>query len=323
MIGVAGLVLGAAVVAAGLRVESRSPDALCPDARQVSEGARRRIGEIEGSGEWLAALTLVHRPDGGASDVVRLELSDPEGRMRMRRELPRAGTSCTDVGQALVLLLDSYFRSPADDAAPRPVAPIAPAAPAATIAAPPGPVPAAPKRSGPTLVVGLVGGWAGGPSSATVGAGVGIGLGARWVVGAEGAWLPERQQSVMVASDETGTVALRAATLRLYLMRRWGLTPRVDLLAGPEAFLGLDRIATEGVPRGTSNVRGAGGPGARGQLRVALSRVVAVSLIAAADYAPRGWAGQVAFDDAQQEEVFRPAQLRLFAGAEIGFVVAP
>ncbi len=318
MIGVAGLVLGAAVVAGGLRVESRSPDALCPDARQVSEGARRRIGEIEGSGEWLAALTLVHRPDAGAADVVRLELTNPAGRMRMRRELPRAGTSCTAVGQALVLLLDTYFRSPADEERPRPTAPPPVAAVAAVPALPPA---AAPARSAPAVMVGLVGGWAGGPSTAALGASVGVGL-ARWVVGAEGAWMPARQEEVAVASGETGTVALRAATVRIYLMRRWALGPRVDLLAGPEVMLGFDRIATEGVPGGASNVRGAGGSGLRGQLRLPLGAAVAISLIAAADYTPRGWAGRVAFDDAQGE-LFPPAQLRLFMGAEVGFVVAP
>jgi hypothetical protein len=323
MIGVAGLVLGiglgAGVVSGALRVESRSPDALCPDAGQVSEGARRRIGEIEGSGDWLASYTLVHRPEAGEADVVRLELTDPAGRLRMERELPRAGESCTAVAQALVLLLDAYFRSPADE--PVDDAPARP--PAATVAMAPAPAPAAaPVRVPPRLTVGLLGGWQGGPSSAALGGGLGVGFRRRWVAGVEGTWTVQQQDQAVTSQGATGTVALRTATVRLYLARRFALGPRAALLAGPEALLALDRLVTEGLPEGTSNVRGAGGPGLRASLRVPLSDVVTIGLTAAADYAPRGWAGRLAFEDAPGE-LFPSPRLRLFSGVEVGFVLAP
>src|SRR5205809_147541 len=78
------VILAAVVATGGLRVETKTPDALCPDVRQVREAVRARLGEIEGQGQWLASYTLVHRPEGLApgdvGDVVRVELRDPSGK---------------------------------------------------------------------------------------------------------------------------------------------------------------------------------------------------------------------------------------------------
>ena len=109
------LVLWALAVGSGLRVETSTPDALCPDLGQVRAAARARLGDIEADGDWNASYALIHRPDGAeAGDVVRLELHDPAGRLRLQRELPRAGESCASLAQALVVILDAYFRHPTD-----------------------------------------------------------------------------------------------------------------------------------------------------------------------------------------------------------------
>jgi hypothetical protein len=43
--------------------------------------------------------------------VVRLELRDPEGSLRLERDLPLQGQSCRDMAQVIALVLDRYFRS--------------------------------------------------------------------------------------------------------------------------------------------------------------------------------------------------------------------
>src|SRR5437868_8979778 len=114
---IGGALLWAMVGASGLRVDTSTPDALCPDLGQVRAAARARLGDIEGDGDWQASYALIHRPDGAeAGDIVRLALRDPSGRLRLERDLPRAGESCASLGQALVVILDSYFRHPSDPA---------------------------------------------------------------------------------------------------------------------------------------------------------------------------------------------------------------
>src|SRR6188768_390554 len=121
------LALTALVAAGGLWVETGTPAALCPDIGEVRRAVRERLN-VEGGGEWLASYDLVHRPDAEAGDVVRVELRDPAGRLRLRRDLPRSGESCVALAQAVALLLESFFRHPADPPAAR--------SPAATAAAP-------------------------------------------------------------------------------------------------------------------------------------------------------------------------------------------
>jgi hypothetical protein len=80
----------ATVFAGGLRVETQTPAALCPDIGEVRRAVHDRLS-IEGAGEWLAMVDLVHRPEGEAGDVVRVELRDPASHLRLHRDLPRSG----------------------------------------------------------------------------------------------------------------------------------------------------------------------------------------------------------------------------------------
>ena len=115
-----GTIAGAALAAldlvtagagAGLRVETRTPAALCPDIAEVRRAVSDRLS-IEGEGEWLASYELVHRPERESEDVVRVELHDPKGRLRLQRELPRSGASCVALAQAVAVVLETYFRHP-------------------------------------------------------------------------------------------------------------------------------------------------------------------------------------------------------------------
>ena len=107
------LALTALVAAGGLRVETGTPAALCPDIGEVRRAVRERLN-VEGGGEWLASYDLVHRPEAQSGDVVRVELRDPAGRLRLRRDLPRSGESCVALAQAVALVLESFFRHPTE-----------------------------------------------------------------------------------------------------------------------------------------------------------------------------------------------------------------
>ena len=67
-------------------------------------------------------------------------------------------------------------------------------------------------------------------------------------------------------------------------------------------------------------MRGWGGFGARGELGVALSRAVSLLLVAAADWTPPSWAGEIRFENVA-DALFPPARVRLFAGLGLGFLL--
>src|SRR5262245_22367700 len=95
-------VFAATVLAGGLRVETKTPAALCPDIGEVRRAVQDRLN-IEGKGEWLASVDLVHRPQAETGDVVRVELRDPASRLRLHRDLPRSGESCIALAQAVAV----------------------------------------------------------------------------------------------------------------------------------------------------------------------------------------------------------------------------
>ncbi len=99
------LVLGAA----GLSVDSLSPDALCPPLEETRMAVAARLGSVELEGTWHATYLLVHRTQG---DFVALSLRDPEGLLRLERDLPVQGGSCTTLSRVIALVLERYFLRP-------------------------------------------------------------------------------------------------------------------------------------------------------------------------------------------------------------------
>lgn len=93
----------------GIVVETDSPDAHCPDLHQTREAVNARLGTVDVSG-FRARYTIVHSPGEISRDFVLLELTSPEGDVRLRRELP-VGESCAAVADAIALVLDQYFRA--------------------------------------------------------------------------------------------------------------------------------------------------------------------------------------------------------------------
>jgi hypothetical protein len=102
-----------ALDAAGLVVETGSPDAFCPDLRQTREAVERRLGslEVDGRRGWRARYTIGHAPEGSPRDIVRLELFNPQGALDLARDLPLRGESCSTMAEVIALVLDRHFRS--------------------------------------------------------------------------------------------------------------------------------------------------------------------------------------------------------------------
>jgi hypothetical protein len=78
------------------------------------------LGSVELEGTWHASYLLVHRTQG---DFVSLSLRDPEGVLRLERDLPVQGGSCNTLSRVIALVLERYFLRPeqATPEAPSPV----------------------------------------------------------------------------------------------------------------------------------------------------------------------------------------------------------
>jgi hypothetical protein len=308
------LALTALVTAGGLRVETGTPAALCPDIGEVRRAVRERLN-VEGGGEWLASYDLVHRPDAQAGDVVRVELRDPAGRLRLRRDLPRSGESCVALAQAVALVLESFFRRPSE--------------PGDEVGGTTAPgIAAAPERPaalgwGPGLD--LLGAWAVGPSGPALAVNVWYGPGSAspWAFGVDGVWLATEQRlTIDLGASGQATATARSTLLRGWVARRLRVAAPVELLLGPEVVVGIDRMHPTGVPGGMSNVRAAPGAGGRAQLRLRLAPRVALSLVAALDVTPPALAGRFEIDGLSRE-LFPVPTIRLFVGAGLALTLFP
>jgi hypothetical protein len=95
--------------AGGLAVDSSSPDALCPPLAETRRAVADRLGSVELEGTWHATYVLAHRAQG---DFVSLRLVDPEGNLRLERELPVQAGSCATLSQVVALVLERFFSRP-------------------------------------------------------------------------------------------------------------------------------------------------------------------------------------------------------------------
>lgn len=313
-----GLLLWAVVGASGLRVDTTTPDALCPDLGQVRAAARARLGDIEADGDWNALYALIHRPDGAeAGDIVRLELHDPAGRLRLRRELPRAGESCASLAQALVVILDAYFRHPsdADDVVAATPAPVARTAPVAGAPA----IPASDR-----FVVDLSAGWAsawGGADHTSPVLALAVRLALvppAWWAGIEGSWMTSAQSETVGAASASA----RSYGLRAFVARDLVPRPGVGLLVGPEVMVALDHADAARLMEGERQTRARFGAGLRAQLQLRLARPLWLSVLATFDYA--GWGGTFLIADQSpsgESEIFPPSRVRLMVGAGLSWAV--
>jgi hypothetical protein len=307
----------------GLRVETSTPDALCPDLGQVRAAARARLGDIEAEGDWNASYALIHRPDGvEAGDIVRLTLHDPAGRLRLQRELPRAGESCASLAQALVVILDAYFRHPTDTEELAAPAPAPEPVVRATAVAPAAPPPS--ERLAVDLSAGWSGAWRGADRQSPVLAlGFRASLAPLWWAGVEGTWLTSSETQTFETPSGPLSASLRSYGLRGFVARDLLHGPGTQLLVGPEVLVGLDRADGAMLIAGSRETRPSFGAGLRAQLRLRLVQALWLSVLATLDYTPGAWGGTFAVADSptHETEIFPPSRLRLMVGAGLSWTV--
>jgi len=314
----AALMAAAAGAGAGLRVETRTPAALCPDIAEVRRAVSDRLS-IEGEGDWLASYDLVHRPQRESEDVVRLELRDPKGRLRLRRELPRSGASCVALAQAVAMVLETYFRHPSESMNED----VASAAVQETRTLPME-RDGSPARAAPSgrFAAGLLASWTVERSSPAVAVDLSYSGREPWAIGIDGVWMTSEQARVIDLQPDQGTGFLRSSLFHAWAALRLGGGGPVELLVGPELALGIDWMRTMNVPEGQENVRAAFGIGARGELRILLGSRAALSFVAAADYAPGAWAGRFEIAGVGTEP-FPSPRARLLFGAGLDLMTSP
>lgn len=332
-----GLLAAEARAEAGLSVETGSPDALCPDLGSTRAAVRRRLGELivpGGSSGFRARYTIGHAPSGSPRDFVRLELFGPEGQLRLSRDLPLEGESCSAMAEVIALVLDRYFRAvlagepgaPAEEpAAPAPEVGTGPGSPPPLTGAPfPSPALAGPEsdRAGAPdgaraesvgsgrALVGLELAFAAPAQAALglralfepwpqlfVGSGVHVGL------------LPEREALI-----DGGEVTSRQLTWRGYV--GWGPElGRVRLHVGPGIRLGIERGTGRELARGGSGYRALWAVGLDGGAWWVSDGGWSVAASLALDVALPELGGRFYIDG---QEVLEPAALRGWLGLAVG-----
>lgn len=95
------------IALAALRVETSTPDALCPTEQAVRQAVEARVGEVRG-GDYLVTYRVV-RGSAEGSNVIELELRGEDGELLVTRALPLSELACADADVAIALVLERYF----------------------------------------------------------------------------------------------------------------------------------------------------------------------------------------------------------------------
>ncbi len=230
-------------VSSDLRVDTDTPDALCPEIGLTRQAVRDRLGtvEVEGGPGWRARYAIVHAPGGKRGDVIRLVLVDPAGTVKLERDLPISDESCATLAQAIALVLERFFRE-LGQSTPSERTPTT-----AEQARRSEPAPAPPPRSeapvtedqpGEAFEVAMGVGWEALPSGFVGSFGVGLCF-RPWRIRLRAAW-PATSKTEAVGP---GQATLDEWPVRLSLERILG-RGAWNLSIGPELFVGFDRATT-------------------------------------------------------------------------------
>jgi hypothetical protein len=343
-------------LATALVIETGSPDALCPDLSQTREAVVARLGTLKVSkGGWRARYTIGHAPESAEGDFVRLELWDPNGELRLQRDLPLEAGACATMSHAIALILERYFRSlvagppSAEAALPHPGAqhsedgataptdgePGAAAAAqaptsaspttSASTAAPSRPTaqdrPSTPAPSArqpqPQRVVALSAGlgYAGPPSTAATQLSAAADLSDALRLGLTGL-IEFSPESEPVGS---GAVHVRRYPLRLWLGWLWR-SGQLSGTLGPELLLSVEVGRGDGIDDQDTGVRVAGGVGLGGGVALALSERLGLCLSGGLDVTPPALAGEFVLDP-DSEPVLASPWAAGFAAAGVLFTI--
>jgi hypothetical protein len=312
----------------GLTIETRSPDAHCPDLAMTQQAAEARLGTVKGEGgqSWKAVYTIVYAPDKDGN-YVHLELFDPKGDRKLERDLPLAGESCATMTQAVVLVLERYFRDlgSLEDEAPAGPTSAAPETPALS-------PPVAPDRpstaEAPSAVAAYRGSFTAGFGLATPPSSLALTLDARlwlprsWQLGIGVAW------SGSEVTESIGPPGARASMTSIPIRasfawrRDLGST---DVFLGPEFLASVDRASVTGVVQSGNATRVVFGVGVGAGALIWLSRSVGLSMAASLDATLPLATSQFVVNDRQgiQQEVLRQQWIQGLFSVGLTYVTSP
>lgn len=265
------------------RLDTDTPDALCPELAMTRDTVRKRLGtlEVEGGGTWQGRYSTVHDPTGSHGDYVRLVIIDPAGAEKAVRQLPIRGESCATVAQAIALVIDGFFRdlgqAAANDASllnestPAPGA--TPPHTESESASRPTNLPTVSTESTPAITTASLPRNSGHVLGIIAGSGYesvpGSAVGSFGLFGAMTSRLRTDLRFSVPWRDEQhelkgGAAHLRLFPLRLALTYDVAVWDELRLFMGPEVLVSFEKATTSNVESGKSGWRAAFGPGARG-----------------------------------------------------------
>jgi hypothetical protein len=297
-------------LAGRLLVETGSPDALCPDLASAEAAIRARLGELEagGSANWRLRYTIGHAPGATSGDFVRLELYDPQGELRLSRDLPLAGESCATVARVMALVVDRFFRAMVAEQATEAGVTLSASMDAPAEAAFETPTRA---RARPAHSLTAQAGILASPFSPTLGLAFtrrtpyrfSLSLGLTWIM------------SPATEALEAGAQATsRSALFRLSPAWDIGLGS-VELALGPTLALGGERGTTTGLPESDVKYRPLAAAGALACLRFPLDENLSLDLSGGGEAPFRPFGGDFVVDG---ERVLEPAEVRGFLAIGVG-----
>jgi hypothetical protein len=298
-----------------LTVETGSPDALCPDLASTEEAISARLGtlESEGAARWRLRYTIGHAPNATSGDFVRVELFDPENRLKLVRDLPLAGESCSTMARVIALVVDRFFRTM--------VAEQSGAAPSTS----PSPAPASGERDTgaeeqrdaarsdalPWSFLAVQAGMTVPPVLPTLGLAFVTQIASRVSFGSSAAWqvLPRTE-----ALEGGAEAELRSAVLRLSIAANF---PFVGgrLALGPTLGYAAEWASTSGLPESSVKYRSVIAAGATGSVLVVLGSSWALDLSSVLEVPFRPFGGAFVIDG---EEVLEPPVVRGWLAIGVG-----
>lgn len=287
------------------RLDTDTPDALCPELAMTRDAVRKRLGslDVDGGGTWHGRYSTVHDPTGRRGDYVRLVIIDPAGVEKAARELPIRGESCATVAQAIALVVDGFFRdlgqAPDNDVAPpSPNASSQPTEVASRTSPEALPVPVqvtqaktqatpisarqvSPKPD-PRSAFGfsVAGGYESVPGSASGSLGLFAAVTPSWRIDLRFAVPVGDQQQDL----RGGKAHLRLFPLRTALTYEGAVWNRLRLFVGPELLLSFEQATTSQVEAGKSGWRAAFGSGIRGGVAYSVLPRITLAAGVSADY---------------------------------------
>ncbi len=111
----------------GLIIETTTPRALCPAVSLVEAALSERMSFVEGhDARWRLVLENAHRTGPPPADLLRVQLKDQFGNLRLEQVLDVTGASCDVRAETVAIVIAEYFESAQLESSPKSLPPNTP-----------------------------------------------------------------------------------------------------------------------------------------------------------------------------------------------------